>query len=69
MTRTPHAVRVAEALARGERDARLLDGRDFDANYWRSARRSLSVLRRRMAIAERERDAFRAVLAKTEARQ
>jgi hypothetical protein len=42
----PHD-RVKEALERGERDAQLLDGRDFDANYWRKARRAHAALEQR----------------------
>jgi hypothetical protein len=53
---------VLEALRRGERDAQLLDGRDFDANYWRNARRQLANLRRELARLERENEAFRAVI-------
>ena len=53
---------VLKALCRGEDDARLLDGRDFDARYWRNARRQLSVLRRELVVLERERDALRAVI-------
>lgn len=56
---------VMEALRRGERDAQLLDGRDFNANYWRNARRQLNMLRRDLEIAERERDSFAAVVAVT----
>lgn len=57
-----NADRVREALRRGEDDARLLDGRDFDARYWVRAKRSLSVLLRELDVARSERDAFRAVL-------
>ena len=58
--------RVMEALKRGESDARLLDGRDFDARYWQNARRQLSNLRRERDQLEAERDAFSAVLAHEE---
>jgi len=51
-----------EALERGERDAQLLDGREFDALYWRNARRQLSTIKRRLEVTERERDALKACL-------
>jgi hypothetical protein len=44
---------VLKALERGERDARFLDGRDFDANYWSNARRQLTVIGRDLAIEKR----------------
>ena len=53
---------VMEALERGERDAQLLDGREFDALYWRNARRQLSTIKRRLEVTERERDALKACL-------
>jgi len=52
---------VAGALERGERDARLLDGRDFDANYWRNARRQLTTIGRDLDIEKRLNAAFCAV--------
>ena len=50
---------VREALERGERDSRLLDGRDFDAAYWRNARRQLSVLLRDLHKAQDLNEAYR----------
>lgn len=44
---------VRAALERGERDARLLDGRDFDAAYWRNAKRQLTVIARDLDIEQR----------------
>ena len=55
-----------EALRKGEDDARLLDGRDFDARYWQNARRQFNVLLRETAKAERERDAFAACISAEE---
>lgn len=61
-----HLLKVQSALRRAESDARLLDGRDFDARYWQQARRSLSMLARQLEVAQRERDAFVAVLTRAE---
>lgn len=57
---------VREALRCGERDAQLLDGRDFNASYWRNARRQLTVIERENFITERERDAYRVFLTEVE---
>lgn len=62
MTPSPRFETVKRALERGERDCRLLDGRDFDAQYWRNAKRQLSVLRRDLAKAEARIAALEAVV-------
>jgi hypothetical protein len=51
---------VLAALYRGEADARMLDGRDFNARYWQNARRQLSNLIRELDGVKSERDALRA---------
>jgi hypothetical protein len=53
---------VRRALERGERDAQLLDGRDFDANYWRNARRQLTTIERDLHIEKRLNEALRACI-------
>lgn len=50
---------IRRALEKGERDCRLLDGRDFDAAYWRNARRQLSVLLRDLEKAQGLNEAYR----------
>jgi hypothetical protein len=62
VTESGHVERVRAALYRGEADSRLLDGRDFDARYWQRARASLSMVVRRMELAEGNRDALKAVV-------
>jgi hypothetical protein len=52
---------VLQALRKGERDCQLLDGRDFDEQYWRNARRQLSNLRRELEVQRRELEAWREV--------
>lgn len=52
-------VRVRKALEKGERDAQLLDGRDFDRSYWISAKAALGKIMRQLSVAEREREALR----------
>lgn len=52
---------VRDAIERGERDARLLDGRCFNARYWRNVKQALTNIERNYGRAESERDAFRAV--------
>jgi hypothetical protein len=53
---------VREALERGERDSRLLDGRDFDASYWSNARRQLANIGRELEHAKGLNEAFRVSL-------
>jgi hypothetical protein len=53
--------RIRAALARGEGDCEWLDGRNFDRRYWTNAKAALGRIERRLAVAEGERDALRAV--------
>jgi hypothetical protein len=53
---------VRAALAQGEWNARLLDGREFDPRYWQNARRQLAALERHLATVEGRLEAFAAVL-------
>ena len=50
--------RIRAALAKGEDNNRLLDGRDFDHRYWINAKAALGRIERRLSVAERERDAL-----------
>ena len=60
--KNPRFETVLKALERGERDCRLLDGRDFDEQYWRNAKRQLTTLRRELLLTQGERDALREVI-------
>lgn len=60
--REPRFETVLRALEKGQRDARFLDGRDHDDQYWRNAKRQLNTLRRELRKAQGERDALREVV-------
>jgi hypothetical protein len=57
----PNFERIRDALVRGERDCILLDGRNFDRQYWINAKAALGRIERQLQVAEGERDALREV--------